>query len=69
MARQSLKDLKAKKQISEYTSQKIYAGMQDGFQVYRVVKKSTKEVVGVGVTMKQFIRQFYPLTEYRLELE
>jgi hypothetical protein len=66
MSKQTLKSIKAKKQISEYTSQRMYAGMQEGFQMYNIVRKTNSEVVGVG-TMKQFIRQFHPLTSYRLE--
>jgi predicted nucleic acid-binding protein len=69
MARQTAKSLKAKKQISEYTSQAIYSQYQNGFQMYRVVKKLSGEVVGTGVTMKQFIRQFHPLSQYKLEPE
>jgi hypothetical protein len=67
MGKQSANQLKAKKQISNYTSQAMYAGMQNGFQMYRVVRKSTNEVVGEQVTMKQFIRQFSPLTHFNLE--
>ena len=67
MAKQAANSIKAKKQITEYTSQKVYSGMQNGFQVYNIVRKDTNELVSSGVTMKQFIRQFHPLTSYKME--
>jgi hypothetical protein len=67
VARQSGAALKAKKQVSEYTSQKMYAGMQQPFLLYNVLHKKDGTVVAANVTIKQFVREFVPITHFTLE--
>jgi hypothetical protein len=65
MAKQQANVLKVKKQSSEAGAQMKYRDMQMRYNFYNVYKG--KKLVAANCTMVQAVRQFSPISQFRLE--